>query len=78
MVVRVANEQGFPWPNNSCHLDSLIGGCDAALSASPNPEWLTEFDPNPMQPLRPGILIDWVDCFEQAPLDECKTLFGIQ
>ena len=60
-------------------LIASLRGCYAALSASQKSRVGHRVRPQShAAAASPGILINWVDCFEQAPLDEFGTLFGIQ
>ena len=45
-VIRICRERGFPWAKNSCHFDSFVEGCLAAVLARGvlGPEWTLEYD----------------------------------
>ena len=80
MVVRVATEQGIPPGQTTVvTLIASLRECYVALSAPQKSRVGHRVRPQShAAAASPGILINWVDCFEQAPLDEFGTLFGIQ
>ena len=45
-MIRICRERGFPWAKNSCHFDSFVEGCLAAVLARGvlGPEWTLEYD----------------------------------
>jgi len=59
---------GFPWMDNSCHIDSFLEGCYAALLSAPLPPWIEEL------PQMEGL--DWTALL--TPTDKLKVAMQIR